>query len=152
MTLVGVKVAVSIFIPGLSTVPAGGLKLHVPGIGAVVSKPEVPVVVNPESSVDAAVAFNCAEVSGVSASMVVGAGQVMVGVNGHPGGVHEYGLCQFKVVHGAHVPPWLVVLSAKLNVTLTGSVTPDAGRPLVVEKPANPGLPAPGFDFPRAKK
>ena len=123
-----------------------------PVIGAVVNKPLLPGAVKPESSVEDAVAFNCVEFRDVPESMVVGAAHVMVGVNGHPGGVHEYGLCQFKVVHGAHVPPWLVVLSAKLNVTLIGSVTPDAGRPLVVEKPANPGLPAPGFDFPRAKK
>ena len=123
-----------------------------PGIGAVVNKPVVPGAVSPESSVDDAVAFNCVEFRDVPESMVVGADHAMVGVNGHPGGVHEYGLCQFKVVHGAHVPPWLLVLSARLNVTLIGSVIPAAARPLFVEKPANPGLPAPGFDFPRAKK
>lgn len=54
--------------------------------------------------------------------MVPGAGHVMVGVNGHPGGVHEYGFCQFKVVHGAHALTWPVVLSLTLNVTLSGSV------------------------------
>ena len=64
MMLVGVKVAVSVFMPGLSNAPADGLKLHVPGIDAVVNKPVLPVVVNPESSVDDAVAFNWSELSG----------------------------------------------------------------------------------------
>src|SRR5215472_1663954 len=102
------------------------------------SKPELPAPVNPESSVDDAAAFNCAELSGTPAIAVLGA-HVMVGVNGQPGGVHEYGFRRFMVVHGAHAPPWPVVLSAKLNVTLRGSVAPDDCRPLVVEKPANPG-------------
>jgi hypothetical protein len=54
--------------------------------------------------------------------MVLGAGHVMVGVNGQPGGVHEYGFCQFKVVQGAQAPPWPVLLSLTLAVTLSGSV------------------------------
>jgi hypothetical protein len=54
--------------------------------------------------------------------MVLGAGHVMLGVNGHPGGVHEYGFSQFKVVVGADAPPWPVLLSLTLNVTLSGSV------------------------------
>jgi hypothetical protein len=56
------------------------------------------------------------------------------------------------VVHGANVPPWLLVLSATLNVTSSGSVCAASCTPSVVEKPANPGLPPPGFDSPRAKK
>jgi hypothetical protein len=36
-----------------------------------------------------AVAFNCVALIGVPEAMLFGVGQVMVGVSGQPGGVHE---------------------------------------------------------------
>jgi hypothetical protein len=115
--------------------------------------PEVPPVpVKPDTRVEEAVAFNWSELNGAPESMVAGTGHVMVGVNAHPGGVHEYGFWRFKVVHGAHAPPWPVELLARLNVILSGSVDAADCKPLVVEKPVNPGLPAPGFDRPTPKK
>ena len=134
--------------------------MNVPATGAVTNKPvhwaagvEAPqaAVVDeaiPLICVDDDVAFNCVELNAVPAVMAAGAGQLMVGVSGHPQGSQEYGFRRFNVVHGAHAPPVPVVLSLRVNVTASGSVCPDPCTPLVVWKPGNPGLPAPGFGTP----
>jgi hypothetical protein len=136
--------------PEGNTVPGAGEYVNVPGTEDVANKPLAPGAIRPEICVADAVAFNCAELSGVPESMVPGAGHVMVGVNGHPGGVQEYGFCRFKVVIGADAPPWPVLLSLMLNVTLSGAVCAVAGEPSVVVNPVNPGLPAPGLCIPNA--
>src|SRR5689334_4489698 len=74
----------------------------------------------------------------------------MMGVSAHPGGVHEYGFCQFSVVAGDHAPPFPFAL--RLKATLIGSVCALPGEPSVVVRPGPPGLPAPGACLPRAKK
>jgi hypothetical protein len=64
-------------------VPATGtvVNMPVPAEGLLVSRPAI--------SVSEAVAFNCVALSAVPDAMLAGAGQVMVGVIGHPFGVHE---------------------------------------------------------------
>jgi hypothetical protein len=51
--------------------------------------PEGLLVFRPAISVSEAVAFNCVALSAVPDVMLAGAGQVMVGVIGHPFGVQE---------------------------------------------------------------
>ena len=67
--------------------------MNVPETGTVVYKPVppegVPETFRPAISVSDAVAFNCVALRAVPDAMLAGAGQVMVGVIGHPFGVHE---------------------------------------------------------------